>query len=98
MRTCRICGCDDLNACEDALGAPCFWVTRDLCSECADMKRILAAAGPVLDLPGAAAAASLPDSWPQGGNLVELCGAADLTAAIAERRREMTASGGVHHA
>jgi hypothetical protein len=96
MRTCRICGCDDLHACEDAIGGPCFWVTRDLCSECADMKSILAAAGPVLELP-AAPAASLPDYWPDGGTLVELCGAAELTAAIAERRREMTASGGALH-
>ncbi len=30
-RTCRICGCTDLNACPGL----CYWVEDDLCSACA---------------------------------------------------------------
>lgn len=37
---CIGCGCDDLHACEDALGDPCYWLRLDrkagkgVCSEC----------------------------------------------------------------
>jgi hypothetical protein len=33
VRTCRICGCDDLHACEGG----CYWISDsdDLCSRCA---------------------------------------------------------------
>lgn len=31
-RTCRICGCWELNAC----GTGCWWVETDLCSSCGD--------------------------------------------------------------
>lgn len=31
-RSCRVCGCTDLNACEGG----CSWVDEDLCSACAD--------------------------------------------------------------
>lgn len=32
---CRLCGCDELNACPTAEG-PCHWVSEDLCSACSD--------------------------------------------------------------
>lgn len=37
MRECRVCGCTDLDACEDdtTLIGTCFWVEPDLCSACA---------------------------------------------------------------
>ena len=35
-RECRICGCTQYNACEDG----CYWVTDDLCSQCAKKDRI----------------------------------------------------------
>lgn len=38
MRTCRLCGCDELHACVyDEPGAyfTCFWVEVDLCNFCA---------------------------------------------------------------
>lgn len=34
-RTCRSCGCSDLDACVDAELGPCWWVAADLCSHCA---------------------------------------------------------------
>jgi hypothetical protein len=33
--TCRVCGCTDSQACVDELGAPCYWASPGLCSECA---------------------------------------------------------------
>jgi|GEM_PF-4873137 len=36
---CRVCGCDDLHACVDADGNPCYWVEDDLCSACAEAGR-----------------------------------------------------------
>lgn len=30
---CRVCGCSQFNACEDAAG-PCGWIEEDLCSRC----------------------------------------------------------------
>jgi hypothetical protein len=37
-RTCSQCGCtdDDCRQCIEATGEPCFWVTEDMCSACAD--------------------------------------------------------------
>lgn len=36
MQKCRVCGCEDLNACwDERSGTPCFWVEEDLCSACA---------------------------------------------------------------
>lgn len=33
---CRVCGCTDERACEDAnIGGPCYWVEPNLCSACA---------------------------------------------------------------
>jgi hypothetical protein len=32
-RTCRECGCTELNACLTILG-PCWWVEKDLCCAC----------------------------------------------------------------
>ncbi|HEY2249640.1 MAG TPA: hypothetical protein VGH74_01220 [Planctomycetaceae bacterium] len=35
VRTCRICGCTDANACLDGgTGPACHWVEEDLCSVC----------------------------------------------------------------
>jgi len=34
LRVCRVCGCSEYNACEGG----CFWVEKDLCSECAGIK------------------------------------------------------------
>ncbi len=34
---CRICGCTDDNACLGRDGAPCHWVTGDLCSACMEV-------------------------------------------------------------
>lgn len=31
VRSCRVCGCTDENACEGG----CWWVEDDLCSSCA---------------------------------------------------------------
>jgi hypothetical protein len=37
VRTCRACGCTDVNAClNDGTGQPCHWVAEDLCSACGD--------------------------------------------------------------
>ena len=33
-RVCRECGCTDAVACRDVLDQPCWWASRDLCSEC----------------------------------------------------------------
>lgn len=33
-RTCRVCGCGDLDACVEFDGFPCAWVEPDLCSAC----------------------------------------------------------------
>jgi hypothetical protein len=33
--TCRICGCTDFEACRTEEG-PCYWVSENLCSECAE--------------------------------------------------------------
>lgn len=33
VRTCRVCGCTEDNACV-TLSGPCHWVSRDLCSAC----------------------------------------------------------------
>jgi hypothetical protein len=35
---CRVCGCtdDDCSACVVLTGSPCYWITPDLCSACAD--------------------------------------------------------------
>lgn len=33
---CRVCGCDQGNACVDDFGDPCYWADLDLCSACAD--------------------------------------------------------------
>ncbi|WEV72130.1 hypothetical protein [Bifidobacterium sp. ESL0790] len=38
-RRCRVCGCDDLHACQWITG-PCHWVEPDLCSACADKQNI----------------------------------------------------------
>jgi hypothetical protein len=35
MRTCRVCGCTDDNACV-GLDGPCYWIEADLCSACRD--------------------------------------------------------------
>ena len=36
MKACRVCGCEDLNACwDEEMGMPCHWVQEDLCSVCA---------------------------------------------------------------
>ncbi len=37
IRVCRICGCTDDNACLGRDGAPCHWVTGDLCSACMEV-------------------------------------------------------------
>lgn len=34
-RTCRVCGCRELNACVDHRGA-CWWIAEDLCSHCGE--------------------------------------------------------------
>ena len=34
-RSCRICGCNDFNACIEPDGFPCCWVEETLCSSCA---------------------------------------------------------------
>lgn len=36
VRTCRVCGCTDLDCsgCIDRTGHPCHWVAQDLCSAC----------------------------------------------------------------
>lgn len=36
VRTCRACGCTDLDCrkCIERTGRPCHWVERDLCSAC----------------------------------------------------------------
>lgn len=35
VRKCRVCGCDDYQACYDPrLGGGCAWVEDDLCSVC----------------------------------------------------------------
>lgn len=40
VSVCIGCGCDDLHACEDDFGDPCFWLELDrdagvgVCSEC----------------------------------------------------------------
>jgi hypothetical protein len=36
LRTCRSCGCTDLQACV-VEGVPCSWVEADLCSACAGL-------------------------------------------------------------
>jgi hypothetical protein len=43
MARCRVCGCtdDDCRQCIEALGYPCFWVEKDLCSRCADDVSVL---------------------------------------------------------
>lgn len=33
VRSCRVCGCTDMDACETDDG-PCHWVAADLCSAC----------------------------------------------------------------
>ena len=35
-RSCRNCGCtdDDCSECIEAAGAPCYWISDDLCSRC----------------------------------------------------------------
>ncbi|MDE0165218.1 MAG: hypothetical protein OXL36_08995 [Bryobacterales bacterium] len=35
VRSCRVCGCSDLDACIEPDGFPCCWVESDLCSACA---------------------------------------------------------------
>jgi ParB/RepB/Spo0J family partition protein len=40
-RVCRVCGCTETNPClDDETGGPCSWVEADLCSACADRKKI----------------------------------------------------------
>ena len=34
LRTCRVCGCGDHNACVDEAGRACYWAEPDLCSAC----------------------------------------------------------------
>ncbi len=34
LRVCRVCGCDDELACDDAEAGACWWVEEDLCSGC----------------------------------------------------------------
>lgn len=38
VSVCISCGCDDLHACEDDFGEPCYWLELDrdagVCSEC----------------------------------------------------------------
>jgi len=34
MLSCRVCGCNDYNACV-VEGVPCHWVEAELCSVCA---------------------------------------------------------------
>jgi DNA polymerase III sliding clamp (beta) subunit (PCNA family) len=36
VRTCRVCGCTEDNACNDGENPPCSWVGIDLCSYCHD--------------------------------------------------------------
>ena len=35
VRSCRVCGCTDFNACIEPDGFPCCWVEEELCSACA---------------------------------------------------------------
>ena len=35
-RHCRLCSCTELNACINANGDSCWWVSEDLCSHCVD--------------------------------------------------------------
>jgi hypothetical protein len=39
IRTCRVCGCtdDDCSGCIERTGRPCWWVSEDLCSACAEL-------------------------------------------------------------
>lgn len=41
-RACRVCGCtdDDCTQCVELTGQPCIWVEYDLCSACADERRL----------------------------------------------------------
>lgn len=43
VRVCRVCGCtdDDCRQCIERTGAPCHWVTHDLCSACDPLGGIL---------------------------------------------------------
>jgi aspartate/methionine/tyrosine aminotransferase len=36
VRTCRVCGCTESNACVNADGETCDWIEEDLCSACAN--------------------------------------------------------------
>lgn len=40
VKRCRICGCTDADCseCIAISGAPCWWVSDDLCSLCADIR------------------------------------------------------------
>lgn len=37
LNECRVCGCNDLNACVDGMGEACAWANeeKDLCTSCA---------------------------------------------------------------
>jgi len=35
-RVCRVCGCTDATPCMHT-GIPCFWIEKDLCSDCASV-------------------------------------------------------------
>lgn len=34
VRSCRVCGCTDDDACQDGAGRACCWVAPNLCSHC----------------------------------------------------------------
>jgi len=36
MRSCRVCGCTEDNACDDEALGSCCWVEANLCSSCHD--------------------------------------------------------------
>ena len=42
LKKCFVCGCtdNDCTQCIERTGSPCYWVTEDLCSACANMKFI----------------------------------------------------------
>lgn len=52
MRCCRICGCTDGNCsqCAERTGESCGWAELDLCTACAEVAEVLAAAAEVKEL------------------------------------------------
>ena len=36
-RVCRVCGCTNATPCIKRTGIPCYWIEKDLCSDCASV-------------------------------------------------------------